>query len=245
MSVELGGKGSWFGWKGREKRSRSKSPGKGKSVSRYITRRELPRVIMRAINKRAENKHWVHEFASALADENGAVYHLSNIDDGVGSTERVGRNIMVTGFDLAGFFNSDHTAESVLCRIMIVRCNERITSTPAITDVLRSSATVRTPTQLYNVDNVQVGVPGANNSLAKFSIYYDKLVGMSDEGSSLTKVPFKTAIRLPTPMPCEYTGPEDTDEGAGQWYLIYCSSQPTGNTTCQLNADCRIYYTDA
>lgn len=228
------------------KRARSKSPRRprSKSPSKWVTRKELPAVIMRTVNKKAETKHFFHEFKSVVADEVGAVYHLTKIDDGVLKDERVGAQVMITGVDMGAFFNSDHTAESSLCRVIIFRANESLTSTPTPSEILTTVGDQRIPVSLYNVNNTAIGYNGGNRTKPRFTVYFDKLVGMSDEGSSLTKVPLKANIRLPTPLPCEFTGPEDTDEAAGQWYMLYCSSQPTGNVTVQLNADVRIYYTD-
>jgi len=100
--------------------------------------------------------------------------------------------------------------------------------------------TTRVSTCLYNIFNIPP--KGANSGPAKFTVYYDKTFGMSDEGSSVTKIPFRINIKLAKPLACMFTGIEDTDEGPGQWYLLYTSTNAT--TTVQLNGDARLYFTD-
>jgi len=247
MSNSAGGSGYGSGWKWSTKRGRSKSPARGKSKSpsrQYVTKRQLSSLVPKIMNKKAEGKHIHHTFASATADQNGTVYHLTKIDDGVLPEERVGNNIMVTGFEFGGYFNNDETAESVLCRFMVFRANEGLTATPAVNQILATGSvgTTRVPTCLYNPLNLPTGPAGSNNGKPAYTVYYDKTFGMSDEGSSVTKVPFRVNIKLPRPLPCNFTGIEDTDEGPGQWYCLYCSSNAT--TTVQLNGDFRVYYTD-
>lgn len=244
MSVSAGGSGYGNGWKWGAKRGRSKSPSwRKKSPSRqYVTKRQLTRLVPKIVNKNAEQKHIHHTFASVVADQNGAVYHISKLDDGVLQEERVGLGAMITGFDFGGYFNNDETNESVLCRFIVFRCNEALTATPAVSDVLNSVSvgTTRVSTCLYNIFNIPP--KGANSGPAKFTVFYDKTFGMSDEGSSVTKIPFRVNIKLAKPLACMFTGIEDTDEGPGQWYLLYTSTNAT--TTVQMNGDARLYFTD-
>lgn len=244
MSNSAGGSGYGNGWKWGRKRGRSKSPGRAKSPSKYVTKAQFKSMVTKVMNKNAEGKHIHHTFASASADQNGTVYHLTKVDDGILPEERIGNNIMVTGVEFGGYFNNDETAESVLCRFMIFRCNEGLTATPAPSDILATGSvgTTRAPTCLYNPLNLATGPAGSNNAKPAFTVFYDKTFGMSDEGSSVTKVPFRVNIKLPRPLPTNFAGPEDTDEGVGQWYLLYNSSNAT--TTVQLNGDFRVYYSD-
>lgn len=199
---------------------------------------------MEAVNKRAETKHKFHEFKSATADSTGTVYHLSSIDDGVNDLERVGENIMVTGVEVSGYFNSDETNESVLARLIVFRAKEAVPSTPSPGLVLTTIGDVRTPVSLYNIDNINIGVPGSNRGEPAYQIFYDKVFAIGDEGGAVTKKPFRVNIKLRKPMPCNFIGNEDTDEGPGQWYMMWVSTIAAPTTTCQLNADARIYYTD-
>lgn len=247
MSNSAGGSGYGNGWKWGAKRARSKSPARGKSKSpsrNYVTKRQLSSLVPKIMNKKAEGKHLHHTFASAVADQTGTLYHVTAVDDGVLPLERVGNNIMVTGLEFGGYFNNDETAESVLCRFMVFRANEAVPSTPAPNLILATGSvgTTRIPTCLYNPLNMPTGPAGSNNGKPAYTVFYDKTFGMSDEGSSVTKVPFRVNIKLAKPMPCNFVGTEDTDEGVGQWYILYCSSNAT--TTVQLNGDFRVYYTD-
>lgn len=245
MSNAAGGYGS--GWKWSAKRGRSKSPARGRSkspVRQYVTKRQLPSLVMKAVNKKAETKHLHHTFASAVADQTGTVYHVTAVPDGILPQERIGDNIMVTGLEFGGYFNNDETAESVLCRFIVFRCNEAVPSAPAPNLLLAptSVGTTRIPVCLYNPLNVAIAAAGSNNSKPAYTIFYDKTFGMSDEGSSVTKVPFRVNIKLPRPLPTNFIGATPTDEGVGQWYILYCSSN--GTATVQLNGDFRVYYTD-
>jgi len=243
MSSEaVGGYGRAHGWGAKRFRSGSKSP--ARKVSKYVTKRQLPALVMEAVNKKAETKHKFHEFKSATADNTGTVYHLSSIDDGVNDLERVGENIMVTGVDISGYFNNDETNETSLCRLIVFRAREAVPSTPSPSLILATIGDTRTPVSLYNIDNIHIGVPGSNRAEPAYTIFYDKVFAVGDEGGNVTKKPFRVSIRLKRPLPCNFIGNEDTDEGPGQWYMMWVSNVTAPSTTVQLNADARIYYTD-
>lgn len=237
--MSVGGRGRLFGWKRR--RMGSKSPGR---KSKYVTKRELPSLVMPIVNKRAELKHIFHEFKSATCDSTCAVYHLTNLDDGVNGSERVGENIMVAGIDMSGFFNSDEGTEATVARLIIFRANEAVPSTPAPSSILTTIGDNRTPVSLYNVDNHRIGIPGSNRASPAYTVYYDNILVLEDENSAASKKLFNVKIRLPKPLPCQFIGAEDTDEGPGQWYALYCSNVSAPSTTVQMNADARLYYTD-
>jgi len=97
---------------------------------------------------------------------------------------------------------------------------------------------------LYNVDNTRIGQPGSNRAAPAFSIFYDQVIAIGDQGSTISKVPFKVNIKLSKPLPAQWIGAASTDTGPGQWYLLYLSSAASAVTTCQMNADARIYFTD-
>lgn len=240
---QSGGHGRQWKWNG-NKRSRSGSKSPRRSRSPYVTKRQLPSMVMKTVNKRAEMHHFFHEFKSSVADYDGDVYHLSNIPDGVLDKERVGENVMVAGVELSGYFNNDDTDEAVVVRVIIFRANEALSATPSPNQVLATTADVRAPVSLYNVDNTRIGQPGSNRAMPAFSIYYDKIIAIGDQGSTISKVPFKANIKLDKPLPCQFIGAAATDIGPGQWYLLYLSSAATAVTTCQMNADARIYFTD-
>lgn len=239
---QVGGQGRLFGWK---KRSRSKSPAKGSKMAKYVTKASLPKQVMTIVNQRAELKHFFHEFKSQTADNTGTVYHLSQFDDGTLDKERVGENVMICGVDVSGFFNCDEANETVIARLIVFRANEAVASTPSPGSILTTIGDVRTPVSLYQVDNIDIGVGGyKNRGKPAYTIFYDKIIPVGDEGGNETKKVFNVRVRLRTPLPCQFIGNEDTDEGPGQWYMMWCSSNTSPATTCQLNADARIYYTD-
>lgn len=241
----VGGSGRGWGWKG--KRGRSKSPGKWRSskmYTKYVTKAQLAKKVMAIVNKKAETKHHFHEFKSSTADQACTVYHMTSINDGVQAGERIAENIMVTGIDVGGYFNSDEGTEAVLARLIVFRANESLSATPSAASVLATVNDARAPVSLYAVDNVDIGPGGSNRTKSIFSIYYDKTFAIADENGGFSKIPFRVNIRLPTPLPCNFVGETSGDEGAGQWYMLWCSTIASGTTTCQLNADARVYYTD-
>jgi len=239
---KFGGGGRNWSWGGKKRsRSKSKSPGR---KSQYVTKRQLPAMVMKTVNKKAEMHHFFHEFKSAVADYDGDVYHLSNIPDGVLDKERLGENVMVAGIEMSGFFNNDDTDEAVVARVIIFRANEAVSSTPTPAQVLATVGDIRAPVSLYNVDNTRIGQPGSNRATPAFSIFYDQVIAIGDQGSTISKVPFKANIKLSKPLPAQWIGAAATDTGPGQWYLLYLSSAASAVTSCQMNADARIYWTD-
>jgi len=241
-----GGNGRAWPWTYKRRgRFSTKSPArKKKSMSQFVTKRQLPSMVMKTVNKKAEIKHFFHEFKSAVADQDGDVYHLSNISEAVGTDDRIAKNIMVTGIEVGGFFNNDEANESALARLIIFRANEALSTTPSPNQILTTLGDIRAPVSLYNVDNTMLGPPGSNRAMPAFTIYYDNWVSIGDEGGSVTKQIVKANLKFDKPLPCQYIGAAGTDEGPGQWYMLYCSSIAAGTTTCQWNADVRIYYTD-
>jgi len=146
--------------------------------------------------------------------------------------------------DLGGRRNIKKNTEAVLARLIVFRANESLSATPSAASVLATVNDARAPVSLYTVDNVDIGIPGSNRAPSIYTIWYDKTFAIADENGGFSKIPFRVSIRPPSPLPCNYVGTTSGDEGAGQWYMLWCSTIASGTTTCQLNADARVYYTD-
>lgn len=224
-------------------RTRSKSAGRRKTMSRYVTKQALPKQVMNIVNQKAEIKHKGHEYKSLAADSDGDIVHVSDVSDGAAVTERIGENIMIAGYDLWGFWNNDDATETAIARIIIFRYNHQHITTPSVSEVLAITADNRAPNSLYNSDYTGVGSVGSNNQDPAITILHDETVAVGPQGVTTSKVPFRITKRW-KPWKCKYGSVASTDEGPGQLYVLYNSNVTGPATTLQLNAVGRVYYTD-
>lgn len=185
------------------------------------------KAIMRVARmaKHEVKRHNVTINGGSSIDNNGSVTHLTNIDQGVTESTRVGLSCKLVSVEVRGWVTVNSAATATTVRVVIFQDK-------SMDDV--------TPTVAHMFDSTDPAASRNNDNIYKFNILYDKIITLGSASNQRVPIRFFKKMKL---SKCRWNDNDGDNTRQGQLWILTIGDESTNYPTGYLRATVR--FTDA